>query len=420
MDVGFRNHCPGPAGFLRREEYCFASTRLPANSVGLPRNSIEVYIADDLFSRPGTCKLGPVSLSSRENCDHRLHRHQESPGRPAMPRRYVNELTHQEAVDEVFVANDKQLRPNRNGNLYLQVELSDRTGSIATRLWNANESLYRSFENGQYVRVTGTAQQFQGAMQIIATKIRKVEPGELDEADFVPVPAVPVDKLVHRLSEILREISDPALRSLAECFLMDDAFMARFALAPAGTKNHHAYHGGLLDHVVNLMEVVLRVSPCYPQINRDLLLMGAFLHDMGKVHELQYERGLSYSDEGQLIGHLVMAVSMLEAKVAEAEKLSGDAIPMETVLRLKHMIVSHHGEYAFGSPKLPMTLEALALCYLDNLDAKINSFAELMHEDPNVDSPWTTFNPHLERKLFKGTAAEGRTTEKDADETSSS
>ncbi len=337
-----------------------------------------------------------------------------------MSRRYVNELSHQEAVDAVFVASGKQLRPNRNGNLYLQLDLSDRSGSIAARLWNANEEIYRSFGNGQYVRVTGTAQQFQGAMQIIASKIRPVEPSEVDEADFIPVPAVPVEKLVHRLQEILREISDPALRNLADCFLMDDAFMARFTLAPAGTKNHHAYHGGLLEHVVNLLEVVLRVSPCYPQINRDLLLMGAFLHDMGKVHELQYDRGLAYSDEGQLIGHLVMAVGMLEAKVAEAQKLSGEPIPAETVLRLKHMIVSHHGEYAFGSPKLPMTLEALALCYLDNLDAKINSVAALMREDPNVDSAWTTFNPSLERKLFKGAGGEGRGTGKDTGEVSSS
>ena len=178
--------------------------------------------------------------------------------------------------------------------------------------------------------------------------------------------------------------------------------MAKFTMAPAGTKNHHAYHGGLLEHVVNLMEVVLRVSPCYPQINRDLLLMGAFLHDLGKTEELSYDRGLSYSDEGQLIGHLVMAVAMLDQKVAEAEKLSGEPIPAETVLRLKHMIVSHHGEYAFGSPKLPMTLEAVALCYLDNLDAKMNTFSSLMKEDPNVDSPWTTYNANLDRKLFKG------------------
>jgi 3'-5' exoribonuclease len=319
-----------------------------------------------------------------------------------MPRRYVSELGHQELIDQVFVAGDKQLRPNRNGNLYLQVDLSDRTGSIAARVWNANDTLYKSFDNGDYVRVEGTAQLYQGAMQIIATKLSSVDAAEIDEADFVPLPAVAVDKLVLRLGEILRGMDDPALLTLAECFLMDEAMMAKFTMAPAGTKNHHAYHGGLIEHVVNLMEVVLRVSPCYPQINRDLLMMGAFLHDLGKTEELSYERGLSYSDEGQLIGHLVIAVAMLDAKVAEAEKLSGESIPEETVLRLKHMIVSHHGEYAFGSPKLPMTLEAVALCLLDNLDAKVNTFAQLMKEDPNVDSPWTTYNPNLERKLFKG------------------
>jgi 3'-5' exoribonuclease len=326
-----------------------------------------------------------------------------------MSRQYVSELTHKQPIDQVFVANDKQLRPNRNGNLYLQVELSDRSGSIAARVWNANEALYKSFDNGDYVHVEGAAQLYQGSMQIIATKLRKIDPVEIDEADFVPLPAVAVDKLMLRLGEILRGIGDPELRTLAECFLMDEGLMAKFTMAPAGTKNHHAYHGGLLEHVVNLMEVVLRVIPCYPQINGDLLVMGAFLHDLGKIEELCYDRGLSYSDEGQLIGHLVMAVGLLDAKVAEAERLSGEPISRETVLRLKHMIVSHHGEYAFGSPKLPMTLEAIALCSLDNLDAKVNTFANLMKEDPNVDSPWTTYHANLERKLFKGAGDEGRT-----------
>ena len=320
-----------------------------------------------------------------------------------MPRRYINELTQQESIDEVFVANDKQLRPNRAGNLYLQVELSDRSGSIAARIWNATEGLYKSFDNGDYIHVAGTAQLFQGAMQIIATKLHKVDPAEVDEADFTPMPAVAVDKLVLRLGEILRTMNDPALQTLAECFVMDEPFMAKLMMAPAGTKNHHAYHGGLLEHIVGLMEVVLRVCPCYPQVNRDMLLMGAFLHDLGKTGELSYEHGLAYTDEGQLIGHLVMAVEMLNAKIAEAEKLSGEPMPEETALRLKHIILSHHGEYAFGSPKLPMTREAIALSMLDNLDAKINTFSTLMDEDPNVDSPWTTYNPNLERKLYKGT-----------------
>lgn len=319
-----------------------------------------------------------------------------------MSRRYVNQFGHQEAVDQVFLASDKQLRPNRSGNLYLQLELSDRTGAIGARMWNASEGVYKSFNNGDYVRIEGTTQLFQGALQLIATRLAKVDPAEVNEDDFTPLPGVAVDKLVLRLGEILRDMSNPHLRNLAECFLLDEGLIEKLTRAPAGIKNHHAYHGGLLEHVVNLMEVVLRISPCYPQIDRDLLLTGAFLHDIGKIDELSYQRDLSYTDEGQLIGHPVMGLAMLETKVREAEKLAGEPIPRETVLRIKHMLVSHHGQYEYGAPKLPMTLEAVALYYLDNLDAKLNSFEQLLRNDPNVDSPWTHYHANISRKLYKG------------------
>jgi 3'-5' exoribonuclease len=319
-----------------------------------------------------------------------------------MSRRFVNQLAHQESFDQVFLATNKQLRPNRNGQLYLQVELSDRTGALACRLWNANEDVYRSFEDGDYVRVDGLAQMYQGAMQIIASQITKAVESEIDPADFIPLSAVDLDKLLSRLREMLRGMADAHLRTLAECFLMDESFMAKFTRAPAGVKNHHAYHGGLLEHVVNLMEVCLRVAPLYPALKPDLLLMGAFLHDLGKVDELAYERTFSYTDEGQLIGHLVMAVSLLDSKVRVAEELSGEPFPAELALRLKHIIVSHHGEYEFGSPKLPMTLEAIAIHLLDNLDAKLYSFESLMREDPNSESAWTHYHPQIARKLYKG------------------
>jgi len=319
-----------------------------------------------------------------------------------MSRRYVSQLGHQETVSEVYLASGKQLRPNRNGNLYLQVELSDSTGSISARMWNATEAVYKSFDDGDYVRVEGSTQLFQGAMQMIATRVTKVDPGEVKEDDFMPLSAVEVDKLVVRLGELLRGMTNPRLRDLAECFLLDEQFMAKFTRAPAGIKHHHAYHGGLLEHVVNLMEVIIRIAPCYPQIDRDLLLMGALVHDMAKIDELTYQHDLAYSDEGQLVGHLVMAVSLLESKVREAEKLSGEPVSEETVLRLKHMIVSHHGYYEYGSPKLPMTLEAVALFCLDYLDAKVFAFDQQLRDDPNVDSPWTHYHPALGRKRFKG------------------
>jgi 3'-5' exoribonuclease len=172
-------------------------------------------------------------------------------------------------------------------------------------------------------------------------------------------------------------------------------------------KNHHAYPGGLLEHVLNLMEVVERIVDRYPAVNADLLMLGAFLHDLGKVEELSSDKGLAYTDAGQLLGHTVLAISILDQKVAEAEQLSGESISGETVLRLKHMIVSHHGEYEYGAPKLPMTLEAIALHHLDNLDAKLHSFEQLIRDDANLDSSWTQFHPNLSRKLFKGAGSNG-------------
>ncbi len=197
-------------------------------------------------------------------------------------------------------------------------------------------------------------------------------------------------------------MKDPELLNLAECFLSDDDLMGRFTKTPAGVKNHHAYPGGLLEHVVNLMEVVVRIADRYPAVNADLLLMGAFLHDLGKVEELTCDKGFAYTDCGQLLGHTVLAVSMLDEKIRQAEELSGESMAEETKLRLKHMIVSHHGEYQYGAPKLPMTLEAIALHHLDNLDAKLHSFEQLMRDDANLDSSWTQYHQNLSRKLYKG------------------
>ena len=318
-----------------------------------------------------------------------------------MSRRFIAELGERENLDQAFLAADKQLRANRQGNLYLQVRLSDRTGSMTAMLWNAQEHIYGSFENGDYVRVLGTTQFYNNAIQMIMNRIERADPREIDESEFVTLSTTEVDKLAAQLGGMLRSMTNPHLANLAECFLMDDAFMRKFAAAPAGVKHHHAYRGGLLEHVISLMRVTRVVAPMYDELDDDLLLMGAFLHDTGKIDELTYERDLGYSDEGQLIGHLVMGVALLEEKIREAEKLSGESFPTELSMRLKHMIVSHHGEYEFGSPKLPMTLEAIALHYLDNLDAKIHSVSQLIETDSNSDSNWTPYQSMLGRKIYK-------------------
>ncbi len=320
---------------------------------------------------------------------------------PTDSRRFVSQLAHNEAISQVFLASDKQLRPNRNGNFYLQVDLSDRSGSLNARMWNASENDYKSIDNGDYVHVEGATQLFQGNMQLIATRIRKARPDEFDEADFVTLQSEEVDKMRVRLIEILSGIKSAPLGRLVKGFLNDDVFMEKFCRAPAAMKNHHAYQGGLLEHVLSLLKVVLVVGPCYPQVDTEKLLVGVLLHDIAKVDELSYDRDIAYTDAGQLLGHMSLGVSMLEEMVRRIVAQDGQPFPDRLLLELKHLIISHHGRYEYGSAKLPMTLEAVALHHLDNLDAKLASFTQLMTDCPNSDSNWTQYFNQIDRKLFK-------------------
>jgi 3'-5' exoribonuclease len=322
-----------------------------------------------------------------------------------MSRRYVQQLADGDAVEEVYLVVDKQLRANRNGNLYLQLELRDRTGSMSARLWNAGEHLFRSFEAGDFLHVKGKVQLFQGALQMILSHIERVPTEKVELADFLPHTEQDVSKLYERLRSGLMKLSNPHLRALVECFFMDQDFVQAFCRAPAGIRNHHAYLGGLLEHVVTLLDGAERLASLYPELDRDLLMVGVFLHDIGKVRELTYHRTFGYSDEGQLIGHLVIGVEMLNEQVRRVPDLTGEPFPTELLLRLKHMILSHHGTYEFGSPKLPMTPEAIALHHLDNFDAKVHSFTRDIREDSNKASAWTPFSPATQRRLFKGGAA---------------
>ena len=318
-----------------------------------------------------------------------------------MSRRFVKELSDGETIDQVFLASEKQLRTNRNGNLYLQLRLSDKSGSITAMLWNAQQKHFDSFNNGEFVRLKGTSQLYNGAMQVLAKQVEKSDGQGIDEADFITLSNESVEKLVARVAELLRSLTNVHLRNLAECFLVDETFMKGLRTAPAGVKNHHAYHGGLLEHIVSLMEVCHLVAPRYPQLDAELLLFGAFIHDIGKIRELTYSPDLGYSDAGQLIGHLVQGVSMLDEMVIETEKQSGEDFPQDLANQLRHMIVSHHGQYEYGSPKLPMTLEAIALHFLDSLDARIHNVSQLIEDDVNKESPWTVYHPALGVKIYK-------------------
>jgi len=319
-----------------------------------------------------------------------------------MPRVFVKELKDGDSVNEIYLLADKQLRANRNANLYLLATLRDRTGVVSGLMWNVVEETVQHISAGDYVRVRGKVQLYQGGLQMIVTHIDQIPETTCDPEDFHVQSQANAAPLLARLKELLTSIRCPQLLTLAQCFLDDDDLVTGLCAAPAGVKAHHAYMGGLIEHVVGMSEVADRICILYPALNRDLLLLGVLLHDLGKVRELSWDPTLAYTDEGQLLGHINIAIEMLNEKLKLTESKLGKPIDNENVLRLKHMILSHHGTREFGSPTIPMTPEAIALHHIDNLDAKLHEFTRAIDDDLNADSAWTPFNPRSDRKLFKG------------------
>jgi 3'-5' exoribonuclease len=319
-------------------------------------------------------------------------------------RRYVEQLRDGDELEDVYLVADKQLRVNRNGNSYLSIELRDRTGGINGRLWNAGDQTAREFAIGDFLHACGKVQLFQGSLQVILNTIERVGAQKVDLGDFLPHTEKSIPKLMESLKTHLMRMNSPHLRALAEVFLMDEEFVRLFTTCPAGVKLHHAYIGGLLEHVVSMMDAADKLVPLYPGTDRDLLLMGVFLHDSGKIRELTYNRAFGYSDEGQLIGHLNIGVELLEAMAAKVPDLTGEPVPREVMLRLKHMILSHHGTLEWGSPKVPMTPEAMLLHCIDMMDTRMHQLAREVREDRNNPTAWTPYNHNLGRRFYKGGA----------------
>ncbi|MBL8817982.1 MAG: HD domain-containing protein [Planctomyces sp.] len=320
-----------------------------------------------------------------------------------MPRTFVKELKDGDNVNQIFLLADKQLRANRNANLYLLATLRDRTGVISGLMWNVAEDSVQHISAGDYVRVRGKVQVFQGGLQMIVVQMDSAPESEVDPEEFLVKPQANVGPLLTRLKELMDSLESAPLKLLAECILEDPSLVDDLCAAPAGVKAHHAYQGGLIEHIVGMAEVADRISELYPSLNRDLLLLGVLLHDLGKIRELCWDPTLSYTDEGQLLGHMNIAIEILNEKLLIARsRPGGQQILPEDVLRLKHMILSHHGTLDFGSPRVPMTPEAIALHLIDNLDAKLHEFTRTIADDPNTQSPWTPYSPRIERRLFKG------------------
>jgi 3'-5' exoribonuclease len=316
-----------------------------------------------------------------------------------MSRQFIADIQPQQHVDEIFRIVDRQLRANRQGNHYMLLQLQDRTGTISGMRWNADERLVEKFPKGGFARIQAASQLHNGVLQLIVSNMQNVETSSVNLDDFDAGTRVDIDSLWKELEEYVNRIDCSTLRPLCESLINDDTIASSLKQAPAGIKAHHAYPGGLLEHIVSLMKLSELLAIHYGDLDRDTIVAGALLHDIGKLEEISFGSELGYTDAGQLLGHLVQGVQMIDRHVASLTA-KGIQIDQSKVLKLQHIIVSHHGCLEHGSPKVPMTLEALAFHYLDEMDAKLSSARGMIEADRTKDN-WTPFNPTLGRKILK-------------------
>ena len=310
---------------------------------------------------------------------------------------FISECSQQEnkIVTSSFVVASKQVKAKKNGEPYLALILADRSGQIEAKMWDNVEEFLDVFEQDDFLKVKGLINRYKNRFQLTIHKLRRMEEAEIDFADYLPKTTKDIGELWRTLTEFVATFQNPHLKSLVELFMADAEIAERYRNAPAAKTLHHAYIGGLLDHVVSLFRSCHLMCQNYPQINRDLLLTGAFLHDIGKIQELTYNRAFSYTTRGQLLGHMIIELEMLQAKVAKLPDF-----PAELKTLLEHLIISHHGQYDFGSPKLPMFPEALMLHYLDDLDSKMEAMRAHFQRDAEMEGPWSSYNPSLGRPLL--------------------
>ena len=298
-------------------------------------------------------------------------------------------------ITSSFVVTTKQVKPKKSGEPYLALTLADRGGQIEAKMWDNVEDSIDAFEQEDFLKIKGLLNKYKNRFQITIHKLRRMSDSEVDFADYLPKTTKDVDGLWGTLADFVGSFENPHLRTLVQAFMADPEIAAAYRNAPAAKTLHHAYIGGLLDHVVSLCRSSDLLCRNYPQVNRDLLLTGVFLHDIGKIHELTYMRSFSYTTRGQLLGHMIIELEMLQAKLAQFPDFPPD---LKTLL--EHLIISHHGHYEFGSPKLPMFPEALMLHYLDDLDSKMESMRAHFEREAGNDSSWTSYNPSLGRTLL--------------------
>ncbi|MSR40761.1 MAG: HD domain-containing protein [Phycisphaerales bacterium] len=293
----------------------------------------------------------------------------------------ISSLTDRTYVEGVYSLMNPQLGTTRTNKPFLKCILRDATGEMPGRMWTFEEAQYQELADCGFVRVRGNVQIYQGVAQLILETIERAEVTPDEIRSLLPCTKRDIDAMFARVMEIMRSLTHPAMRELAEQYLMDERLMGDFRQAPAAVQVHHAWIGGLLEHTLNLLELAERALPLYPGLNRDLVLMGLFLHDLAKTVEMEWARGFSSTDEGQLVGHIVRGAIWIQVKAAHAAQRSGVRLPDGTLRVLQHILLSHHGQLEHGAAKLPSTPEAVFVSQLDNLDARMGIVMQAARRD---------------------------------------
>jgi 3'-5' exoribonuclease len=310
----------------------------------------------------------------------------------------IHELKTGTEVDRVFAVSRNDLKTTKNGKFFLNLELRDRSGTINAKKWDASPEFHEQLPAGSVVRVQGRVDEFKGMRQIIVNAIQLVPEGEVDPSSFLPASERDPEEMFAELGKLLSKVKHAELRRLLDAFFEDENLMSDFRRAPAAKGLHQAYLGGLLEHTLSLLRLGEKIYPHYPAVNFDLMRAGIFLHDIGKTKELEYERTFDYSDAGILVGHFAIGCEILRDKVRGL-----DGFPEELLRALEHMILSHHGKVEWGAVKTPCFAEAVLLHHLDNIDAKVSAFYEIMAEEGDTGDDWTDRKYMFDNiRLWKG------------------
>jgi len=314
----------------------------------------------------------------------------------------VADIKDRDAVNAIFLVKDKIMAMAKNGKPYMNLRLMDKSGEVEAKVWDNVDTLDKLFDKDDFVRIRGKASVYMNKMQVVVAEISLIPEEQVDLADFLPESPRNRDDMRGELEETVKAIANPHLKALMYAFLDDEVFIDLYSKAPAAKGMHHVYLGGLLEHSLSLVKLVKAIVPLYPGLNEDLLVVGALLHDSGKIYEMSYDRAIDYTDSGKLLGHITIGVELLEDKIRLLEDF-----PRELSMLLKHLILSHHGLYEYGSPKRPKTVEATILNYLDDLDSKINGIRSHIARESVSSSRWTSHHRLYDRYFYKGNGIEG-------------